>query len=154
MAVEVTIGTPLADALQSVVQPKLVEVGWSSGGPDDSALSEYILLMLVNGKTQDQIASELSNDLLGLGPEDSGASDFAHWLFEQVEVLHRQLNGAVQTGNSTSLATQAMSTSGAGSAQTNQATDANVTSKAIDTEMGDTAEDSQNVMYVLPCPII
>jgi hypothetical protein len=27
------------------------------GGADDSALPEYIILMLVNGKTQDQIAS-------------------------------------------------------------------------------------------------
>jgi hypothetical protein len=68
MAVQVTLNTPLAEALNNVVQPKLVDVGWSIGGLDDSALSEYIILMLVNGKTQDQIASELSNDLLNLGP--------------------------------------------------------------------------------------
>ncbi len=92
MAVQVTLNTPLAEALNDVVQPKLVEVGWSTGGLDDSALSEYIILMLVNGKTQDQIASELSNDLLNLGPDDSGAIDFSRWLFEQVEVLNRQLN--------------------------------------------------------------
>ncbi|EON65507.1 hypothetical protein W97_04745 [Coniosporium apollinis CBS 100218] len=93
MAVEVAVGTPLAEALQELVQPKLVEVGWSTGG-DDSALSEYIILMLVNGKTQEQIASELSNDLLGLGPEDSGATDFSRWLFNQVVILDRQLSGA------------------------------------------------------------
>jgi len=91
MAVQVTLNTPLAEALNNVVQPKLVDVGWSTGGLDDSALSEYIILMLVNGKTQDQIASELSNDLLNLGPDDSGAIDFSRWLFEQVEVLNRQL---------------------------------------------------------------
>jgi len=87
MAVEVALGTPLADALSLVIQPKLVENGWSTGDLDDNALAEYILLMLVNGKTQYEMASELSNDLLGLGPEDSGANDFAQWLFEQVESL-------------------------------------------------------------------
>ena len=94
MGVEVTLNTPLAEALSNVVQPKLSEVGWSTGGLDDSALGEYIILMLVNGKTQEQIAAELSNDLLNLGPDDSGATDFAKWLFEQVELLNDQLNGA------------------------------------------------------------
>ena len=87
MAVPVTLTSPLAEQLSSVIQPKLEEVGWISGGSDDSTLTEYIILMLVNGKTQDQIAAELSNDLLNLGPEDSGASDFSRWLFEQVDVL-------------------------------------------------------------------
>ena len=99
MAVEITLNTPLAEALNAVIQPKLVDVGWSTGGVDDSALSEYIILMLVNGKTQDQIAAELSGDLLNLGPDDPGAIDFSRWLFEQVELLHRQLNGApLQSG--------------------------------------------------------
>ena len=93
MAVEVALNTPLAEALSNVVQPKLSEVGWSTGGLDDSALGEYIILMLVNGKTQEQIAAELSNDLLNLGPDDTGATDFAKWLFEQVDILHDQLNG-------------------------------------------------------------
>ena len=93
MAVEVALNTPLAEALSNVVQPKLSEVGWSTGGLDDSALGEYIILMLVNGKTQEQIAAELSNDLLNLGPDDTGATDFAKWLFEQVNILNGQLNG-------------------------------------------------------------
>lgn len=93
MAVEVTLNTPLTEALSNVVQPKLSEVGWSTGGLDDSALGEYIILMLVNGKTQEQIAAELSNDLLNLGPDDTGATDFAKWLFEQVDILSGQLNG-------------------------------------------------------------
>ena len=91
-AVEVALNTPLAEALSNVVQPKLSEVGWSTDG-DDSALSEYIILMLVNGKTQEQIASELSNDLLSLPPEDTGAIEFASWLFQQVQILNSQLNG-------------------------------------------------------------
>ena len=93
MPVEVSLNTPLAEALGNVVQPKLSEVGWSTGGLDDSALGEYIILMLVNGKTQEQIAAELSNDLLNLPPDDSGAIDFSKWLFEQVDTLNNQLNG-------------------------------------------------------------
>ena len=90
-----SLNTPLAEALSNVVQPKLAEVGWSTGH-DDSALGEYIILMLVNGKTQEQIAAELSNDLLNLPPEDTGATDFAKWLFEQVDILNSQLNGVPQ----------------------------------------------------------
>lgn len=82
MAVEVALGTPLADALNNVVQPKLVEVGWSS--EDDTSLAEYIILMLVNGKTQEQIASELAQDLL---PDGEGTVEFAQWLFDQVTRL-------------------------------------------------------------------
>lgn len=94
MSIEVSLNTPLADALSNVVQPKLTEIGWNTGGLDDSALGEYIILMLVNGKTQDQIAAELSNDLLSLGPEDTGATDFAQWLFEQVYTLNAQIQGS------------------------------------------------------------
>jgi hypothetical protein len=95
MSVQVNLDTPLAEALNAAIQPKLVEVGWSTGGADDSALSEYIILMLVNGKTQDQIASELSGDLLNLGPDDPGARDFSQWLFEQVENLNQFGAGAI-----------------------------------------------------------
>ncbi|KAI0382067.1 hypothetical protein F5Y04DRAFT_253974 [Hypomontagnella monticulosa] len=101
MAIEVAMNTPLADALNLAIQPKLVEVGWASGGADDSALSEYIILMLVNGKTQDQIAAELAGDLLSLGPDDPGARDFAKWLFDQIEVLHSRLNGTPAQLNTT-----------------------------------------------------
>ncbi|KAI1090730.1 hypothetical protein F5B19DRAFT_484373 [Rostrohypoxylon terebratum] len=100
MAVEVVMNTPLADALNVAIQPKLVEVGWGTGGAEDSALSEYIILMLVNGKTQEQIAAELASDLLGLDPNDPSAGDFAKWLFHEVESLNSQLNGGLaQSGN-------------------------------------------------------
>ncbi|KAI9840734.1 MAG: hypothetical protein M1837_001357 [Sclerophora amabilis] len=143
MAVEVTLNTPLADALSSVIQPKLVEVGWSTGGQDDeTALAEYIILMLVNGKTQDQIAAELSGDLLNLGPDDPGAVDFSRWLFEQVEILDSQLNGTQSI--------QAAPSSEAGSGHDEGAMQAALggskgnsrdgDSITQDTEMGDNAE--------------
>lgn len=96
MSVQVALQTPLAEALNQVLLPKLLEVGWGSGGDDDGALSEYIILMLVNGKTQDQIAAELAGDLLNLGPDDPGARDFSRWLFEQVDTLNQQINGGIQ----------------------------------------------------------
>jgi nuclear polyadenylated RNA-binding protein NAB2 len=92
MSVEVVLDTPLAHALNAAIQPKLVEVGWSTGA-EGSDLSEYIILMLANGKTQEQIAAELSGDLLNLGPDDPGARDFSQWLFHQVDALNTQQNG-------------------------------------------------------------
>lgn len=105
MPVTVAPGTPLAEALANVVQPKMVELGWSADSGEDSALTEYVILMLVNGKTQEQIAEELSNDLLNLGEGDTQAIDFSRWLFEQLEVLNNNINGvtsaqALPTSNS------------------------------------------------------
>lgn len=94
MSVEVVLETPLAQALNNAILPKLVEVGWSAGGGDDTALAEYIILMLANGKTQEQVAVELSGDLLSLGPDDPGARDFSQWLFQQVELLSSQQSSA------------------------------------------------------------
>lgn len=82
MAIQLAVGTPLAEALNSAVHTKLLEVGW--GSEDDTSLAEFIVLMLVNGKTEDQIASELASDIL---PEGEGTQEFAHWLFEQVRML-------------------------------------------------------------------
>jgi nuclear polyadenylated RNA-binding protein NAB2 len=107
MAVELALETPLAEALQAAIRPKLVEVGWATdGGGDDSTLSEYIILMLVNGKSQDDIASELAGDLLGLSPDDPGAKQFVIWLFEQIESLNAQINGQTIPSTTFNSATQ------------------------------------------------
>jgi hypothetical protein len=92
MAVDFSAESPLAVQLQQVVQPKLAEFGWTTGG-DDTTLFEYILLMLANDKNESQVAQELSNDLLDLGPDNTETHQFAQWLFEQIEVLRRQLSG-------------------------------------------------------------
>jgi hypothetical protein len=87
-----TTESPLAIQLQHVVQPKLAEFGWTTGG-DDTTLFDYILLMLANDKNETQVAQELSSDLLDLGPENTETQQFAQWLFETIETLKRQLNG-------------------------------------------------------------
>jgi nuclear polyadenylated RNA-binding protein NAB2 len=132
MSVEVNLETPLAEALNAAIQPKLVEVGWSTGGVDDSALAEYIILMLVNGKTQDQIAAELSGDLLNLGPDDPGARDFSQWLFQQVEYL----SGLEHGSGSLSSQVEIANGSGQESAPSGQ-----------DTEMGDVATNGDGNVY-------
>jgi nuclear polyadenylated RNA-binding protein NAB2 len=49
--------------------------------------------MLVNGKTQDEIAAELAADFLNLPADDPTVRGFSGWLFEQIETLNAQLNG-------------------------------------------------------------
>ena len=78
----IALETPLAEALSTAVHSKIVEEGWTQD--DDTSLAEYIVLMLANGKTQDQIASELAGELL---QDAKGTTEFAQWLFDQVNIL-------------------------------------------------------------------
>ncbi|KAJ5168898.1 uncharacterized protein N7482_004492 [Penicillium canariense] len=98
----ITQDSPLAAAVANVVRPKLVEMGWSTDDGQESALIEYIVLMLVNGKTQEQLATELSNDFLGLEEGDTQALEFSRWLFGQVEILDHQMNGGAAAANDSS----------------------------------------------------
>lgn len=94
MAVQIELSTPLADALNAAIQPKLEEHGWATGGSDDAALTEYIILMLVNSKTQDEVAQELSADLLGLDSDDPGLRSFCDWLFTTIQTLSAQFGAS------------------------------------------------------------
>lgn len=94
MVVEISQNTPLADALSAAIPPKLTELGLATGGADDAALAEYIVLMLVNGKSLNEIATELAGDLLGLEADNPVAHEFARWLFEQIEIFNSQASDA------------------------------------------------------------
>ncbi|KAK3953147.1 hypothetical protein QBC32DRAFT_210870 [Pseudoneurospora amorphoporcata] len=94
MATELTTGTPLADALNNAIQEKIVEVGWAGNTTEAAPMAEYLVLMLANGKTQDEVAAEISGDLLSLGPDDPTALHFAQWLFEQQNALVPQYSSA------------------------------------------------------------
>lgn len=133
MAVDFSTESPLAIQLQHVVQPKLAEFGWTTGG-DDTTLFEYILLMLANDKNEAQVAAELSNDLLDLGPENTETQQFAQWLFEQIEVLKRQLSGG-DASIAQSIEAQMDSTFNDNS------------TAAQDTDMEGASESAQGVMY-------
>lgn len=86
---------PLAQAIQAAVQPKLVENGWVAEDAD-TELSEYITLMVINGKTQQQVVSEVGTELLGVGEDDPAVAELARWLFQQVPNLNAQINGGGQ----------------------------------------------------------
>jgi hypothetical protein len=142
MTTAVSVGTPLAEALGNVIQPKLVEMGWSSEGGDDSALTEYVILMLVNGKSQEQIAGELSNDLLGLGEGDTQALDFSRWLFDQVEILKKQVNGESAPAADETAPAQAIPSFTGMETSDSQASGQD---DAQDTEMGDSGVTSDGM---------
>jgi hypothetical protein len=146
MTATVTLGTPLADALSNVVQPKLVEMGWSADGGEDSALTEYVILMLVNGKSQQQIADELSNDLLNLGEGDTQALDFSRWLFEQVDELDRQINRPAEAVDQTTSSQAIPSFNDQESVQTQHPSS---TQAHQDSEMGEVSAQDDSV-YVSP----
>ncbi|KAK5169101.1 uncharacterized protein LTR77_006410 [Saxophila tyrrhenica] len=84
--VPVEAGSELAQAIQSAVQPKLIENGWVAE-ETDTTLSEYVTMMMVNGKDLQGVASELGGDLLGVGEDDAAVMAFAQWLFEQVQIM-------------------------------------------------------------------
>ena len=96
MAVEIHQGSELANALQAAFHDKVIELGWG-GNNDATALAEYLVLMLANKKTQDEIAREGVIDLLGLDANDPAAPEFARWAFEQVEILSQQHQSTVPT---------------------------------------------------------
>lgn len=93
--VEVPPGSPLAAALTELVQSKVAEIGWSSGAEDDSALAQYIVLMLGNDKSKEAIATELANDLLGSDANKDTAAQFVDWLFQTIHGLTTQQSGTV-----------------------------------------------------------
>jgi len=90
MSVEIQPNSPLGEALNMAIQGKIADLGWASGGAEGSAMSEYFILMLANGKSQDEIATEITNDLLGLAAEDESPRAFAAWLFDQINTLSAQ----------------------------------------------------------------
>ncbi|KAK3111577.1 oxygen-dependent protoporphyrinogen oxidase [Teratosphaeriaceae sp. CCFEE 6253] len=82
----VEAGTSLAGAIQVAAQAKLMENGWAPE-ESDTTLSEYVTMMLVNGKDMQGVQSELGGELLGVGEEDPQVAEFTRWLFDQARQL-------------------------------------------------------------------
>ncbi|KAK5695703.1 oxygen-dependent protoporphyrinogen oxidase [Elasticomyces elasticus] len=77
-------GSPLATAIQSAAQAKLIDNGWAPE-ESDTTLSEYVTMMLVNGKDEQGVRSELGGELLGVGEEDEMVAAFVGWLFGEAQ---------------------------------------------------------------------
>jgi len=131
----IALETPLAEALGSVVHAKITEEGWSQ--EDDTSLAEYIVLMLVNGKTQDQIASELASELL---QDVDGIPEFAQWLSDQVDTLRRNTASTSHSPQGVVLSLISPSADLVGNQDVAQGTDD--IPAAYDADMGDVAPDN------------
>lgn len=137
MSFQVTPGSPLAEALNSAIQAKLMEVGFAQAS-DAHALAEYIILMLVNGKGQQDILTELSTDLLGLPEDDPTTIQFVSWLFEHAESLKNQLDNGQPEAQ------------GNGNAADGSTAQAAASDPNADTEMTASNDVSDLNAYVLP----
>ena len=114
----------------------------------DEGLSEFIVLMIVNGKSQQEIANELAG-FLDLDPSnDSSPGDFARWLFEQVEILGGQPSQNEQGASTQQPSDEALQSAvDAGGDGDDQAMGVQPASNA---QMEDTMENDQDAsMYVV-----
>lgn len=143
----IALETPLAEALSNAVHSKIVEEGWTQ--EDDTSLAEYIVLMLANGKTQEQIASELAGELL---QDAKGTTEFAQWLFDQVNILSSGATGSApaettQSSGQTSQAAASQPAPGNSNENGNSAIPA-----AYDQDMADNAPENAYVLTLLQRP--
>jgi hypothetical protein len=53
----ITLGSPQEKELTSLVFNKLADIGW----PDNDVLANFIVVMVANEKTRDEISAELSD---------------------------------------------------------------------------------------------
>lgn len=97
MPLEVAPNTPVADALQGLMVPKLTEIGLATDS-DAAGIAELIILMLANQNSEDQIAREIAVDFCSLPADDPTVGAFSKWLFEQMGALEAQMNGGQPAG--------------------------------------------------------
>ncbi|KAF9579552.1 hypothetical protein BGW38_004147 [Lunasporangiospora selenospora] len=71
----IQLGTPQEQELTALVLAKLNDFGWA----DSDVLANFIVVMVANDKSKDDITSELNDILPGQ------ADEFADWLFERLE---------------------------------------------------------------------
>ncbi|KAI7547692.1 hypothetical protein KC331_g4863, partial [Hortaea werneckii] len=83
---QIEASSALAQTIQSAAQAKLMEAGWAAE-ENDTTLSEYVTMMLVNGQDFQRVQAELGGELLGVGEDDPAVADFTRWLFEQAQAL-------------------------------------------------------------------
>jgi hypothetical protein len=95
----INVDTRESQELQRLVQAELARRRWSEG-EDDAVMSEYILVMVANKKTAEQIAAELK-ELVGDAELSEGSSDessvdsFVSWLWKKGQEV---ITAGVQPG--------------------------------------------------------
>ncbi|KAK5129341.1 hypothetical protein LTR08_003571 [Meristemomyces frigidus] len=140
-SLQVEAGSAVAQGIQVAAQAKLMAAGWAAE-ENDTTLSEYVTMMLVNGKDVGGVQAELGGDLLGVGEDDPAVADFTAWLFQHAQALSGQGASAPQQGPGVS-----------GMAATPPAKEElQQIQSVVDEQMGDAAPAADGV-YVAP-PLI
>jgi nuclear polyadenylated RNA-binding protein NAB2 len=114
--ITVDAGSSLAASIQRAAQAKLMENGWAPE-ETDTTLSEYVTMMLVNGKDMAGVQSELGGELLGVGEDDPDVAAFSRWLFDEARNLSGQGASTLQQQQPTA---EGMSANGNGEASAMQ----------------------------------
>ncbi|KAK9355436.1 hypothetical protein V1523DRAFT_405230 [Lipomyces doorenjongii] len=86
MDANLTVGSPLAEALQASIGQRLQNEGFAED--ETPFISEFITVMMCNNKGAEQIHDELG-ELLG---RDRFTNDFTTWLFEELQRLSNPEN--------------------------------------------------------------
>ncbi|KAL9088223.1 MAG: hypothetical protein Q9159_003206 [Coniocarpon cinnabarinum] len=90
VVVQIPSDSPLQGTLSPQIQAKVAELGWSNS--DDTSLTDFILLTLAQGRTQEQLSDEIK-DLLEES-EFSRLGDFTGWLVGEILAANGQSNPA------------------------------------------------------------
>lgn len=91
----IDVASPYIQALQVLIQLELANRGYSTH--DDPVMAEYIVVMLANQKTSEQVTSELE-ELVG----DEYDENFTQWVWDQTENALQQAgvgNGEASTSS-------------------------------------------------------
>lgn len=75
---KIQLGTPQEKELTTLVLEKLNDFGWA----DNDVLANFIVVMVANEKSKDDIIAELNDILPGQ------AMEFADWLFEEIDIRY------------------------------------------------------------------
>ncbi|CAO1630801.1 unnamed protein product [Jaminaea pallidilutea] len=116
----IDVNGPSSATLQTSIQNALASRGWSTA--DDPVMAEYVLVMLANSKTREQIDSELS-DLVG-GDYDAAFTD---WLWGEARRIME--GGAAESSSSSA---PAEPSAGSDSAMKGGAEDADLSAREGD----------------------
>ncbi|KAF9328792.1 hypothetical protein BG006_008086 [Podila minutissima] len=68
----IQLGTPQETELSALILAKLIDFGW----PDNDTLANFIVVMVANEKTKEEITSELND-----------TSEFSEWLFDHLTAV-------------------------------------------------------------------
>ncbi|CEH11693.1 Nuclear polyadenylated RNA binding protein [Ceraceosorus bombacis] len=101
MSLTIEANTPAAQALQTSIQSHLASRGWAD--KDDEVMAEYVVVMLSNSKSVDQVTAEME-EIIG---NDFDPRSFGKWLEQEMSRGARDANQRDVVGSSGSSSREA-----------------------------------------------